>query len=642
MDIHSWVVYTGFGIGIALVSVLIALFFISRKSQKTMNSLLTIMTEPERAKINDASNVLQTIMAGELDKIMSCFALIQKTLQKQIANTDGLKQELTVKTDALVKIVEDAIQKTAQTSGRLENTVGGLQNIVESDSWNGVQKTITDFSESVTKTMDAVTSTTSESIKKIDSIEDKINAWNEKSQTLRENLAQSFDTNVTQFQNLTIASEEMQERISSLAKSTADTFAQVKDTAANYEDTMENNTKILSSYLTKLDSFGKQSKKQLTGQMNSLTSTANVVGAQVVLAEASIENQIRKLTEAVETVMASATETESSVRNISSELTGLTNHFDHEIKDFATGVVSELKTVSGVANTTLDDTKTAANAFSESVRAMATGVRETLIEMKSAHDQLATQSAGLIKTSNETTAQLQPLTELISQYYAALPDLTSSSDAAGKNLQEIVSRLNEQIANIKATVNDSTKSVMESSTKLDELAGQSRQQMIDLMSDYAKAVETMQTLNKQMMLNRASSPMEAIKVAPSVHTNARISTQDFLTTCEREFDKMREQVIDLTRAMGSDIPDVVWKKYHEGDKKVFAKWMEKVLKATDKKQIRELIKSDSVFRSQATQFVRSFDKILTASRQTDAPDKLAAGLIRTELGQIYTALSANL
>lgn len=606
-----------------------------------MRSLLTIMTEPERAKVTDASNVLQTIMSGELDKIMACFALIQKTLNNQITTTEQLKQELTDKTDALVKIAEEAAKKTAQTSGRLENTVDGLQNIVESESWASVQSTIDNFSESVTKTMNAVTDTTNESIKKINTIEEKIACWNDSSQTLRENLNQAFDTNVTQFQNLTIASEEMQERVSALAKSTADTFSHVKDAAANYEDIMENNTKILSSYLTKLDSFGKQSKKQLTGQMNSLTSTANVVGAQVVLAEASIENQIRKLTEAVETVMASASETESSVRNISSELAGLTNHFDKEIKDFATGVVSELKTVSGVANTTLDDTKAAANAFSESVRTMATGVRETLIEMKSAHDQLAKQSDGLIKTSNETTAQLQPLSELIAQYYAALPDLTNSSDIAGKNLQEIVSQLNEQIATMKATVADSTKSVQESSSKLDELAGQSRQQMIDLMSDYAKAVETMQTLNKQMMLSRASAPMDAIKVAPTA-TMARVSTNDFLVECEREFDKMREQVMDLTRAMGSEIPDVVWKKYHAGDKKIFAKWMEKLLKATDKKQIRELIKSDSVFRSQATQFVRGFDKVLTAAKQTDNPDKLTAGLIRTELGQIYSALTPQI
>lgn len=105
---------------------------------------------------------------------------------------------------------------------------------------------------------------------------------------------------------------------------------------------------------------------------------------------------------------------------------------------------------------------------------------------------------------------------------------------------------------------------------------------------------------------------------------------------------MYEQTIDLTRAMSSDIPDVVWKKYHGGDKTIFAKWLSKTIKATNKKQIQELVKSDSVFRSQATQFVRSFDKIMTAARQTDEADKLVAALVKTDLGAIYTALSQHI
>ena len=340
--------------------------------------------------------------------------------------------------------------------------------------------------------------------------------------------------------------------------------------------------------------------------------------------------------------MASATETESAVRGISTELSGLTNHFENEIKDFAGDVVSELKTVSGVANDTLKDTKTAANAFSESVKSMATGVRETLIEMNAAHTQLTGQSEGLIKMSMETTAQLKPLSELIDKYYEALPELARQSGDAGIGLGKIVSELDEKIAAIQETVEKSTVAVADSAVKLENLAGQSRQQMIDLMSDYAKAVDTMQTLNKQMMVARAAAPMEAIKSAGTAAPMPRASGRDFLESTTHEFDKMYEQTIDLTRAMGGEIPDVVWKKYHDGDKTIFAKWMAKIIKAADKKQIRDLLKSDSVFRSQATQFVRSFDKIVGAARQTDNADKLVAGLIKTDLGIIYSALSAQI
>ena len=136
--------------------------------------------------------------------------------------------------------------------------------------------------------------------------------------------------------------------------------------------------------------------------------------------------------------------------------------------------------------------------------------------------------------------------------------------------------------------------------------------------------------------------MDAIKSAPDAGPLPRPSSRDFLDAGNAAFDKLYEQTIDLTRAMGGEIPDVVWQKYHNGDKTIFAKWMAKIIRAANKKQIRELLKSDSVFRSQATQFVRSFDKILAGAKQTDNADKLTAALIKTDLGVIYSAIAPQL
>ena len=99
--------------------------------------------------------------------------------------------------------------------------------------------------------------------------------------------------------------------------------------------------------------------------------------------------------------------------------------------------------------------------------------------------------------------------------------------------------------------------------------------------------------------------------------------------------------MDLTRAAGEEKPDVVWKKYHAGDKTIFSKWFAKIMSAADKKQVREMLKNDSVFRSQATQFVRGFDKVLNAARAADGTDKLAGALAKTDLGQIYIALKGH-
>lgn len=617
------------------------LFFVSRRSQRVMESLLQLMTQPDRARVADASRVLQTILADEIAKIESSFQTMRDTLNAQIASANELKQELTVQNDKLVATADEATKKVVLMSQRLDNTVLGLHNIVSSGGWADIQNTTDNFRTTVNTLLTQIDTTSAATTEQISTIQSQIDGWVATSETLGQNLKDAYNTNDEQMKNLAQQSDTMQQQLQTLAQSVADGFNNVKTTAADYETVMANNDKLLNDHLTKMDTFSKQSKKQLTSQMNSLTNTSNAVGGQVRLAEASIEKQTNKLTAAVETLMDSAARTETSVRGISNELATLTNRFNGEIKEFATAVVSELKTVSGVANTTLENTKTSANAFSESVKAMATGVRETLIEMNTAHTQLSGQSANLIKMSAETTAQLQPLSELIERYYSALPDLSQGSVEAGEKLQQIVASLNEKIGLMKSTVAESTDAISTSAIKLEDLAGQSRQQMIDLMSDYAKAVNTMQTLNKQMMVARATAPMDAMGVAPTP-SYGRVSATDFLKQAERAFENMHDLSLDLTRATGADIPDVVWKKYHDGDKAIFSKWLAKMMGAADKKQVREMLKNDTVFRRQATQFIRAFDKIMSGTKNADNPDNVAATLLKTDLGQIYAVLKANI
>lgn len=613
-------------------------FFISHKSQRVMESLLTILTQPERAQIADASRVLSKILADEIAKIHTGFQMIQETLQYQIQTAENLNKTLTEQNDTLVNMADDATKKVANMSQRLENTVDGLQSIVKSNSWVDVANSADNFSANLNDILTKIDTTTADVNSRVDNIQTQIANWIESGEKLNSELNTNFENNANQIKTLTDETEAMKNALGELNKSVADGFDGIKTSAAGYEEVLRTNDKFMNDHLVKLDAYGKQAKKQLVAQANTLTNTANVVASQVQLAESSIDKQTRKLTDAVDALMTSATTTEASVRGVSNELSGLTNHFNDEIKDFATSVVSEIKTVSGVANVTLENTKTAANAFSESVKTMATGVRETLIEMNTAHTQLSGQSQNLIKLSADTTAQLEPLSALIEKYYAALPDLSQTSIETNDNLNKIVTNMNKNITLIKQAVADSTGAIAESAAKMEDLAGQSRQQMIDLMADYAKAVNTLQTLNKQMMVARATAPMEAIKSAPAAPI-AAASGVDFLKTVN--FDKLHELSMDLTRAVGAEIPDVVWKKYHDGDKTIFSKWLAKMLNASDKKQVRELLKNDAIFRSQASQFVRGFDKILEAGLQTDNPDTVKAKLLKTDTGIIYTHLKGK-
>ena len=629
-------------LGALLAVVCGVLFFVSRRSARAMESMLDLMTKPQRARVADAVRILETIMAGEIAKIESSFKSMNDATAAQIAAADKMREMLAEQNKQLIAAADDATKKMVQMTSRLDNTLGGLRGVVDSDDWNAVANATDKFGATVGEMLERINETSNTTTTQMNQVREQIDAWVSAGRELSDNLKSEFAANDEQMKTLATDTDALATKLGEMTTATATGFENVKKSAADYVDVMDANNRALDNHLAKMDSFGNQSKKQLTAQVNKLANTANVVGGQVRLVETSIENQVGKLADAVRELLGSATKVEGAISNISTEMSTLTNKFNGEIREFATGVVTEIKTVSGVANNTLENTKTAAGKFSESVSAMATGVRETLIEMNTAHTQLSAQSENLIKMSSETTAQLQPLSQLIEKYFAALPDLSREGTTAGENLERIVNALNEKINAMRTAVDETTTAVSESAVKLEDLAGTSRQQMIDLMSDYTRAVDTMQTLNKQMMVARAAAPMDAIATAPAKNTAGVISSIDFLKQCEREFDKLHEQSMDLTRVTGAEIPDVVWRKFHGGDKTIFSKWLAKMLGAADKKQIRDMIKSDSVFRSQAMQFVRGFDKIVVGAKNTDNADRVAAALLKTDLGRIYTALRTNI
>ena len=631
---------TALSLGFLLFVNLICLFFISRKSQRVMQSLLELMTHPEQAKVQDASRVLQTILKDEITKIDNNFKSLSTALQGQIAKTEEIKHNLGEQNDKMVAAAEESVKKIANLSQRLDNTTDGLNSIVTSAAWTDVQHTTDNFSATMESLLNKITETANTTTENATRLQEQITQSIDTEHQISEQLQSTFDSNTANMEKLTASSDALQQKLTELNTSVTDGFNNMTQSATNYEETLRQNDKLLSDYLTKLAEFTKHANKELTRQVNTMTETANIVGANIRLSEASIDKQLRKLDSAIDALNNSTTNTTASVRGITNELTGLTNRFDSEIHDFSTGVVKEIKDVSGVANETLDNTKSAAMEFANSVKTMGIGVRETLIEMNKAHTQLSGQSENLIKMSTETTEQLKPLSELIERYYVALPDLASGSRDMSENLDHIVNTLVEKINIMKTSISESLEQMNNSSIQLGDLAGQSRQQMIDLMSDYAKAVEAMQSLNKQMMVARASAPMDAIKVAPATSYKP-ISTKDFMLSADKLFEKLYEQSVDLTRASGAQIPDVVWEKYNNGDNKIFAKWLVKMFNATNKKQIRDMLKSDKVFNSQATQFVRNFEKVLNGADQTNEADKVKTALLNTDLGMIYTTIRKN-
>ena len=194
MNLTGVLIIAGVLIGAVLVGALVALFFISRRSQQVMQSLLNIMTAPDRARVVDASRVLQTIMADEIAKISECFAEIRETLMSQIGVAEKLRGELATRNEALVNIANDAVMRVSQMTDRVDNTVAGLRGVVDSDAWGDVANATDRFAATVGETLEKITATTKDSSDKIAVIDEKIVNWTENTTNLANELNSTIDT----------------------------------------------------------------------------------------------------------------------------------------------------------------------------------------------------------------------------------------------------------------------------------------------------------------------------------------------------------------------------------------------------------------------------------------------------------------
>jgi len=167
--------------------------------------------------------------------------------------------------------------------------------------------------------------------------------------------------------------------------------------------------------------------------------------------------------------------------------------------------------------------------------------------------------------------------------------------------------------------------------------------MMDLVSDYSRAAEKMKDISAGGAAKGAApEPTVAPSRASRVAAEGTLSVRDFSKLAVTIIEKLHELSVDLTRSIGAEIPDSVMNKYNNGDRAIFSKWFAKMISSADKKKVRNMFKSDALFRTQATQFVHGFAKMLSGAERTENKELVAATLLKTDLGIMYQSLKTCL
>ncbi|MDR1072030.1 MAG: hypothetical protein LBL21_05305, partial [Rickettsiales bacterium] len=577
-----------------LLAVLLpVLFFQNRRAERTMRGLQGILLEPGRVKLDAAKNVLEEAMSGAIGKITESFDSMTAVLRQHIARAEALEKNLGVRNKILAETADAAAGRIAAMTRTMENLVGTFGEIVANPEWKSVRSAAEEFNAGAKNLLKELESRSNSIAGLSSELNDNAERWSESGRRFSDELQRNIEESTEKINMLSIAAKGMKAELSDLGHAVVSGFENVKLSAEGMEKTLSGSDELLARQLENMEHFTEQARKLLQSQVNAMSDTANRIGTDIRLAESSIETGAEKLNDTTEKLSSASRTIKETFDAIAGEIMGIRAKFQTEVDDFSKSVLDNLENAESAAAHTMENAANVSAEFRDSVMPM----------LASAN--------GAVKGLEIAKDRVRPLADLMEKLESALPALADASGAMTEDLSGKIAGMAEQINAMNSAAAQALRGIGDSTLALEKLSGESRQQMIALLDDYAKAAGAMRELSANMENARASAAASA-KPVPAAAKPAR----DFAGQIGGIIERLHDLSVDLTRSIGAEIPDSVMDKYNGGDRAIFSKWFAKMIKSADKKRVKNMFAGDAVFRSQATQFVHGFARMLAGAERS--------------------------
>jgi hypothetical protein len=116
----------------------------------------------------------------------------------------------------------------------------------------------------------------------------------------------------------------------------------------------------------------------------------------------------------------------------------------------------------------------------------------------------------------------------------------------------------------------------------------------------------------------------------------------FLRSATHMIEDLNASAIDLNRVLADDMPDDVWKRYHKGDRSIFAR---RLLRGKDRlvlPDIKVRFETDERFRIEANRYIEQFETLLDRATDCDPENLLSTTFLTADVGKLYIILSRSL
>lgn len=363
-----------------------------------------------------------------------------------------------------------------------------------------------------------------------------------------------------------------------------------------------------------------------TASIREITASIEKLSAQTVLAGKHAQQSATNFNE--QTVLLKNTIKESSqlfspiLSSIQKYTTDL-KHTEGILKetDFRTQeTLSKTKNISLQIENQIKAIETMINAYMKGNEERKTILDERLNQAKSVlelQNQALTNSENFIKTQETILAK-------------------SKQDLQEHNTKLI--QAEELIKNHKTTLEESLKSSTSAIEKTQNIIETNTNNTLKTID------ETLQHITKiNFSLEEAGKIATAFKSPKSEEketNNASSISVDFLQDASTVLNKLQTFSIDMAHIFTPKAEDMLWKKYYEGDKAVFMRYITRMITETQNRQIRDLYAENEEFTQAVNRYMTEFEEMTKMVQSSGDQNKLLLSiLIGSDIGRLYMVLA---
>jgi len=222
------------------------------------------------------------------------------------------------------------------------------------------------------------------------------------------------------------------------------------------------------------------------------------------------------------------------------------------------------------------------------------------------------------------------------QVYRQILEINGMVEQANSRLEAARVVLREQAAELNAATNLAVERLRE----VDQVyRGQSKALVGAAEQAGGKAKEASEVfrLQTQTFLKAAN---DAAELAQRMRDQAQSNQTDtFLKSATFIIETLQSLSVDLARILDEPVPDSVWKRFHSGERGVFARYILQVQERQTSTVIKDKFEGDSAFREQAIRYMDQFEQLLAQARAVDRADVMGATFVTADVGKLYLVLA---